>query len=144
MTIMGLLPVDQAALDRINAWCGQAPMANWLGFEAAIEQDNLLYRLAFSEQHVGNVITRSLHGGVISSFLEVCAHMEGLALLHEVEHINVISVHCNYLRAAKDLDMQARVKIVHRGRRVAFLEAEGWQTGPEKLVARAAVALRLS
>lgn len=143
MTVDVLPSATEQSLARIHAWQGQTAMAKWLDFAASLEDGILLYRLQVAERHIGNMLTRALHGGVVSSFLQVCAHMEGVGRIGDVAQIRPISVHCNYLRSAKDLDLLAQVEVVQRGRRIAFLEATCWQSAKETPVARAAVALRL-
>jgi uncharacterized protein (TIGR00369 family) len=134
---------DQTSLEIIERATERSPMTRWLSLKASIEEGQLLYRLAFRERHIGNPIIRAIHGGVISAFLETAASLEIKSRTEDVLRLRTISVHTNYLRGAVDKDMLARVKVARLGRRIAFLEATGWQTTEDEPVARAAVALRV-
>jgi acyl-coenzyme A thioesterase PaaI-like protein len=134
---------DQAGRDRIQSWIEDAAIARWLDFGVTIDDDRFLYRLTFAERHIGNEFARALHGGVISSFLQCCAVMEVTGHFGAGHTMRAISTHCDFLRGAKAMDMQARARIVQRGRRIAFVEAEGWQADRTDPVARAAISVRL-
>lgn len=137
-----LSPPDLANLNVIENW-RQSSIAQWLGFQAEINQGRLLYTLKFEERHIGNGLIRALHGGVVSSFLQACAQQEVESRLMEGYASRLISIHTNYLRLTHDQDMFARAKIVRSGRRVAFVEVSGWQDNEDLPAARAAVAVRL-
>lgn len=132
-----------ARLSRIETWAAQSAMAKWLGFSVTLDAGARLYRLQFAEQHLGNVMIRALHGGVISGFLQAAAQAEGLAHTQPGTTPKIISVHCDFLRSAHDRDLFARVTTSQQGRRVMFVEATGWQDDPARPIARAAIALRL-
>ena len=121
----------------VEAYRTRAAMGRWL--DLSVEDD--LFRLTFHERHIGNPMIRALHGGVISAFLETCATLAVTAGTDTA--VRTISTHINFLRGAVDRDMMARVQIARRGRRIAFVEATGWQTDEAEPVARAAIALRI-
>ncbi|MEM9234484.1 MAG: PaaI family thioesterase [Pseudomonadota bacterium] len=134
---------NQDAADRINAWVAKSNMLQWLDFAASLKEDRLRYRLGFAERHIGNEFIRALHGGVVSSFLQVCAKAEILGRMKEPSALKTVSVHCDFLRPARDMDMQAEARIIQRGRRIAFVEVTGWHNDPTKPVGKAAIAVRL-
>ena len=134
---------DEGSLADIAAYRERSAMARWLDRSATIEDGRLLYRLGFAERHVGNPVIRALHGGVISTLLETAGTLEVVTRRTKPLRVRTISVHVNYLRGARDQDMLARVQVARMGRRIAFLEATGWQTTEEEPVARAAIALRV-
>ena len=121
----------------VTAYRERSAMARWL--DLSVEND--LFRLTFHERHIGNPLIRALHGGVISAFLETCATLTVTA--GPELSVRTISTHINFLRGAVDRDMLARVSVARQGRRIAFVEATGWQTDEAEPVARAAVALRV-
>lgn len=131
-------------LARIRAAADAAPIANWLGFNADIESDDIIYKLAFDEQHIGNVIIRALHGGAIAAFLEFSAQCALRAHIGDDTAMETVNTDIDYLRSSRPEDMKARVTLVRVGRRVAFLEATGWQKDERAPVAKARFRISLS
>ena len=123
--------------EAVAAYRARSAMGRWLD----LSHEDGLFHLTFHERHIGNPMIRALHGGVISSFLETCATLTVTAATHAP--VRTISTHINFLRGAVDRDMLARVHVARRGRRIAFVEATGWQTDEAEPVAMAAIALRI-
>jgi acyl-coenzyme A thioesterase PaaI-like protein len=121
----------------------EAPMARWLNYSVESDERGLLHKLGFSEQHIGNPAIRALHGGVIASFLELACQVELCAKLGEALSLRAISNSIDYMASSKAQDMKARVSIARAGRRIAFLEATGWQNDETRPVATARVCLRI-
>jgi acyl-coenzyme A thioesterase PaaI-like protein len=117
-----------------------SPMANWLQLDLTA-RDNV-YRLRFTERHIGNPFVRALHGGVVGSMMEFSALLE-LARLDENARSEVVSSSIDYLRVTKDGDLHARVDVVRIARRLAFLDVWCWQDDEDVPVARASCTVRL-
>jgi acyl-coenzyme A thioesterase PaaI-like protein len=124
-------------LARIKAFAASAPIARWLGFSAEADGDDVLFRLAFSEAHIGNPSIRAIHGGVIASFLQ-CAMQAELP-----PKAGAVTVSIDYLASSRAVDMVARVRRIREGRRLSFLEASGWQGDDLRLVATARGCFRM-
>ena len=105
----------------IKQFADAAPVSSWLGFSAASDNDELVFQLSFAEHHIGNALIRALHGGAIAAFLEFI----------------------DYLTSARAQDMKARVRFLRIGRRLAFVEATGWQKSEATPVAVARFRFRL-
>lgn len=120
-----------------------SPIANWLGFSAREENEERIYSLAFNEQHIGNPAIRALHGGAIASFLEFAAQCELLGALPKNAPIKTVNVDIDYLASSRAQDMHARARVLRMGRRIAFVEAEGWQDSEDRPVAKARVRIRI-
>lgn len=120
-----------------------SPIARWLGYSAAIEEGGLVHRLGFAERHIGNPAIRALHGGVIASFLEFASEVEFSASLGQIERARTVSMSIDYMASSKAQDMTVRVRLARAARRIAFLEATGWQGDPARPVAAARVCLRI-
>lgn len=127
--------------DRIRACASSAPIARWLGLGVEEIDGDLRFRLGFNEAHIGNPAIRALHGGVIATFLEFAMQAELAA--RTGKPVSTINLAIDYLSSSRPEDMTARVKILREGRRVAFLEAEGWQSDETRLVAVARCCLKL-
>lgn len=128
---------------RIQEWRARSNMLDWLDFDARIVDGQLRYQLGFDEHHIGNEIIRALHGGVVSSFLQVCATAEVVGRAGPGIVARPISVHCDFLRPAQAMNMQGETRIIQKGRRMAFLESIGWHEDREKPVGKANIAIRL-
>lgn len=129
-------------LDRVDARA-VSPMGKWLGFLAAPEGDGALYRLTFSEEHIGNPMIRALHGGVIAAFLEFAMQCDLAARIDAGTPIATVNVAVDYLTSSRAEDMLARVRVLRLGRRVAFVEATGWQQDERQPVAAGRACLRI-
>lgn len=141
--IRGLLPVSPETITRAETLFRASDMAQWLGTTVKAEGDEQIYNLTFSEPHIGNPVIRALHGGVISAFLQSAATWEVLSRSETPMRARPISVHTSYHRGARDQDFTVAVDVQRVGRRIAFVEARGWQGDREKTVASAQIALRL-
>jgi uncharacterized protein (TIGR00369 family) len=138
-----LLDVGDETVKRALALTEGSAMAAWLGTEVSLGEGEHLYRLRFDEAHIGNPVIRALHGGVISAFLQYAATLEVLSRTPEPTRARTISVHTSYLRGSRDLDLEVAVEVQRVGRRIAFVEARGWQGDRDRAVASAQIALRM-
>lgn len=116
---------DEVSL--IEELAARTPIAEWLGFSVEENSGDVLFHLAFDERHIGNALIRALHGGAIAAFLEFSAEAMLYARLKGKRKPSSINVDIDYLTSARAQDMTARVKLVRVGRRIAFVEAVGWQ-----------------
>lgn len=137
MTAPGRIRLDVVGAMR------EAPIARWLNYSAEEIDGELIHRLGFSEQHIGNPAIRALHGGVIASFLEFAAQVELCARLGKSAALRTVSISIDYMLSSKPQDMRARVTVDRAARRVAFLQATGWQNDQSHPVASARVCLRI-
>lgn len=138
-----LLDVSEETLARAKALVEGSAMGAWFGTEVSIEDGEQRYRLTFDEPHIGNPVIRALHGGVISAFLQYAATLEVLSRSPEPVKARSISVHTSYLRGSRDMDLDVAVSVQRVGRRIAFVEARGWQGDRDREVASAQIALRM-
>lgn len=134
---------EETHLAEIVRRLSAAPMARWLNYSAEMDASGLLHKLGFCEQHIGNPAIRAIHGGVIASFLELACQVELCAKLGEAVSLRAISNSIDYMASSKAQDMLARVSVARTGRRIAFLEATGWQNDSGRPVATARVCLRI-
>lgn len=119
-------------LDRINEFASRAPLANWLGFKVN-DGEEPVFQLTFNESHIGNPAIRALHGGVIAAFLELSMQADLFARTGAV--ISTANISIDYLSSSRPENMAGRVKLLRQGRRIAFMEASGWQADETRLVA---------
>lgn len=128
---------------KLKNFLAQSNIADWLGFSFTENNGALRYALTFDEQHIGNPAIRALHGGAIATFLEVAAQCELLNTLPENATVRTVNLDIDYLASSRAQDMNGRARITRLGRRIAFVEAEGWQESKDRPVARARFRLRI-
>ena len=127
----------------IKQFVDAAPVSRWLGFSAASDNDDLVFQLSFAEHHIGNALIRALHGGAIAAFLEFSAQAALHAQINGDLSITTVNTDIDYLTSARAQDMKSRVKFLRIGRRLAFVEATGWQKSEATPVAVARFRFRL-
>lgn len=138
-----IAPYTADAVTRLTKRIDASRMAKWLQMSVTENDDALHYKLTFAEAHIGNPVIRTLHGGVVSSFLETCAYLDLHARLDDSTRLRTTSVHTSYFRSSKAVDMYADVTVQRLGRRFAFVEVTGWQEEPENIVSRSAIGIRV-
>jgi len=120
-----------------------SPIADWLGFSFIETDEGLVYTLAFDEKHIGNPAIRALHGGAVATFLEVAAQCELAAQRDDGAILKTINIDIDYLASSRAQDMQGRASVTRLGRRIAFVEATGWQGDQDRPVAKARFRIRI-
>lgn len=113
----------------------QIPYARFMGFEVAQSGDEVVTSLPFGEHVIGNVNLPAVHGGAIGAMLELTSVLQ---LLHDTSCAQLprtVDVSFDYLRSAGPHTTHGRAIVTRRGRRVANVRAELWQTSRDRLVA---------
>jgi len=118
----------QEQLALIEDYAARSPIADWIGFSATHADNSVLFHLTFGERHIGNALIRAIHGGGIAAFLEFSAESALHAHLNGTHSLGCINADIDYLTSARAMDMTARVNLLRVGRRIAFVEAVGWQS----------------
>lgn len=133
-TIAGLRA--EGRLTQVN---GLVPYADFLGVVSDFDGDNLITRLPFREDHIGNFTARIFHGGIVGAL------MEQAAFIHLLHHVNrdqlpkVINISANYLRPVAPKDVIAAGMVVRQGARIANVRVRAWQKTWDDPVATADV-----
>ena len=114
----------------------------------ALEEKALVCHMPFDESLIGNVDLPAIHGGALSSFLEMAATLEvarrQLAQAG-ITHIDIqqiadtapvpLNVTVQYLRSARNRDCYARAEVLKLGRRSNTVLCRLWQEDETKPVA---------
>ena len=135
--------MTESASEIVQATINASGMAKWLGFSAQLKNDELDYHLTFDEAHIGNPAIRALHGGAIAAFLEISAQCELIHRLDKGITIKTINADFNYLASSRAQDMDGNAVVTRLGRRIAFVEATGWQQSKSRPVAKAMFRFRI-
>lgn len=120
------------------------PYARFLGVRAERLAGELLCRLAYAPDLVGNAALPALHGGVLGALLESAAVVH---LLWEVDTLvlpKTITITIDYLRSAGPVETFAKGRVTRLGRRIATVQTEAWQDDRQKPVASAVAHLLLT
>ncbi|MGE0407716.1 MAG: PaaI family thioesterase [Amphiplicatus sp.] len=116
----------------------ESPLSSWLCFTVRETSDGRIYAIAPGDAHVGNPLIKALHGGIVSTFLEIAAHHELHGALPPDGDSEAININVDYLKSAKLAPLFARARIAKIGRRLAFVDCIAWQESEDNPVAKAA------
>ncbi|QQS14932.1 MAG: PaaI family thioesterase [Rhodospirillales bacterium] len=97
----------------------------------------LLTRMRYSPDLIGNTHLPALHGGTIGALLETAAIFHLLWTTDNAELPKIINITVDYLRSGRPVDTLARASFTKLGRRVASVAVEAWQEDRSKPVAAA-------
>jgi len=113
------------------------PYASWLGLTAAMQGEELITTLRYSEQLIGNPALPALHGGALGALLESAAIFELLWRAETIALPKTITLTVDYLRSGAPVDTHARGVVTRQGRRVTNVRMEAWQADRNAPVATA-------
>jgi len=115
------------AEERLTEVIDLIPYARFIGVQAYWEDGELLARLPYRDDHIGNYTANIFHGGLIGALMEHTAFMH---LLYHVERNRlpkIVNISANYLRPVAPTDVIASGAIVRQGARVANVRVRAWQ-----------------
>lgn len=94
------------------------PYARFLGLEISCsDEGSVCYKLQFREQHIGNPLLRTFHGGILASFGEIVAALHVLESVGLKQEPSCSSMTFDYLRPAFAGTIRAVPRIVREGKR---------------------------
>jgi len=110
--------------NRLQRMLDENPYATFLGLEVEAQADGIHYQMAFREEHVGNVLIGTFHGGILASFAEVVAalHVAETLQLNDVPECS--SMTFDYVRPAFAGTLRAQPRIVRAGRRFVVVSVD--------------------
>ncbi|GGD19983.1 PaaI family thioesterase [Pyruvatibacter mobilis] len=121
----------------VNAVLDKLPYVKFLGISFEQPSGDLIGKLTFKQELIGNPALPALHGGVIGGFLETVAIVQ-VARDSKIRVLpKTIDITIDYLRSGRPMDTYARATITKHGRRVANVQVIAWQDDPEKPIAAA-------
>jgi acyl-coenzyme A thioesterase PaaI-like protein len=113
------------------------PYAAFIGAQARIEDDQLLYWLDKRPSNIGNPSLPAIHGGVIGGFLELSAAIEIIYSLDIAAVPKVVDFSLDYLRAGRYKTIYARCKVLRQGKKLINVTASAWQDDENTPIATA-------
>jgi uncharacterized protein (TIGR00369 family) len=102
----------------------KTPFVGFLGIELIDSADEVIYQLTFRDQHIGNPLLRTFHGGILASFGEISAalHVTGVLGLDSEPHCE--SMTFDYLRPAFAGTIRAVPRIIRSGKRFIVVSVD--------------------
>ena len=113
------------------------PYAQWMGMAPENSTGELLTRMRYKPELIGNTHLPALHGGTIGSLMEMAAIFHLLWELDNESLPKIVNITVDYLRSARPVDVIACAKVTKQGRRMVNVYAEAWQDDRAKPVATA-------
>ena len=113
------------------------PYARWMRIAPENGTGELLTRMRFHPELIGNTFLPAIHGGTLGAMLEMAAIFH---LLWETETAavpKIVNITVDYLRSARPIDVIARATVTKQGRRMVNVFVEAWQDDRGKPVATA-------
>lgn len=107
------------------------PYADYLAVRHGINaNDESVFVLQYSPHLIGNPTLPALHGGVLSTFLEVAATQQLWA--QTGTRPKLLNVEIDFLRSGRPVDTYAIARVRKLGRQIAIVEAQAWQTEQDR------------
>lgn len=126
MTLSELLQHEPNA-DTLALWLQKVPFAAYLGIQAQVENNDILFILPANRKLIGNPTLPAIHGGVIGAFMEQAAGFHLLAKMDNPVLPKIINFSLDYLRPARPQDSFARCTLIRQGRQIANVSITAWQ-----------------
>lgn len=126
MILADLLQRDPDA-QTLALWLKKIPYASYLGMEADVEENDILFRLRADDKLIGNASLPALHGGVVGAFMELSGAIHLVAKMERPVLPKVINFSLDYLRASRLRETYARCSVIRQGRQVANVTITAWQ-----------------
>jgi uncharacterized protein (TIGR00369 family) len=120
-----------------------SPLSHWLRFDVEETENGALYSISPDDAHIGNPLIKALHGGVVSTFLELAALHELRRALGSDPAGEAININVDYLKSVRLSPLFARAHIAKAGRRLAFIDCIVWQDNEDSPAAKAACSFLL-
>jgi uncharacterized protein (TIGR00369 family) len=113
------------------------PYAKWMHIAPETTTGELLTRMRYHDQLIGNTSLPAIHGGTLGAVLELAAIFH-LLWESDAETVpKIVNITVDYLRSARPRDVIAAAKVTKQGRRMVNVFAEAWQEDRSKPVASA-------
>jgi uncharacterized protein (TIGR00369 family) len=113
------------------------PYARWMRIAPENGTGELLTRMRYHDDLIGNTFLPAIHGGTLGAMLEMAAIFHLLWETDTETVPKIVNITVDYLRSARPVDVIACAKVTKQGRRMVNVYAEAWQDDRAKPVATA-------
>ncbi len=121
----------------LAALADSTPYTRFMNIAPENSTGELLTRMRYHPQLIGNTMLPALHGGTIGALLEAAAIFQVLWEMETVAIPKIITITVDYLRSGRPVDTLARATVTKQGRRVVNVAVEAWQDDRARPIASA-------
>ena len=100
------------------------PFIDFLGFREDVVDGEVRYMLDFREEHLGNPLIRTFHGGILAAFGDVVAATHLARQRGDTELAECATMTFDYLRQAFAGTLHAIPNVVRAGRRITTVSVQ--------------------
>ena len=97
--------------DTLRLWLKKIPYAAYLGIDAEVRGNEILFILPADDKLIGNPTLPAIHGGVVGAFMEHAATFHLVAKMDTPVLPKIIDFSLDYLRPARLLATYASCKV---------------------------------
>jgi acyl-coenzyme A thioesterase PaaI-like protein len=112
------------------------PYARTFGITVEHSGGELLGKLSFSQDLIGNPVLPALHGGTLGALLESTAAFQILWEAETLVYPKIVTITVDFIRSGRPVDTFARGTITKQGRRVVTVSVDAWQDDRQRPIAR--------
>jgi uncharacterized protein (TIGR00369 family) len=130
--------METLSLDNLTKIFSDIPFNRMLGLRVdAIETDHIVMSFVMKPELIGNFVHGILHGGVISSVIDMAGGVAAIAStvrkleekgITELKNVlgkaSTINLHINYLNPGKGEKFIATARILRSGNKICFTQSE--------------------
>lgn len=114
------------------------PYARLLGLSSQRDGNDVILRMPFREDLVGNARLRAVHGGALGALMEFASLCQLMTVADVTAFPKIVNITAEYLRGTQPgCDTFARASVTRHGRRVANVRAIAYQADVSRPVAAA-------
>ena len=118
--------------ETLRLWLEKVPYASYLGIDAQVHGNEILFILQGNEKLIGNPTLPAIHGGVVGAFMEQAAAFHLVAKMDEPVLPRIINFSLDYLRPTRLRDTYAQCTLTRQGRFIANVSVKAWQEHSDK------------
>lgn len=118
--------------DTLRQWLGKVPYAAYLGIDAQVHGNEILFVLPQDKKLIGNPTLPAVHGGVVGAFMEQAATFHLIAKMEQPTLPKIINFSLDYLRPTRLRDTYAQCTLTRQGRFIANISITAWQEQSDK------------
>ncbi len=128
----GIISSEKERMTAPSAVAGDAsPYEKFLGIAASGDNGEKTYKMPFREQHIGNPLIKTFHGGIIASFAELVAGIHLTKNQDEQSKPVCSSMTLDYLRPAFAGTLVAKPNIIREGKRFIVVVVDVFLDGDQ-------------
>lgn len=124
--------------DRFKKICEELiPFNHFLGIRlVSMSRGRVKLSLPYRDEFIGDSTRPALHGGVISTLVDMAGGAAAWTELHEGDRLSTVDMLVDYLLPASRSTLEAEAHVVRIGNRVAVVQVKVTQHGRRETIAQ--------